>query len=194
MKFFTLPLFLCLLCAAAYGQAAADKPTRNIGRPGCNPGVPTRLAREATSEGPEFGDLSEITDCRTVYVEVTDLDVRSKIIKELQKDPKLTIVGNDEDADFFISFAQQSFYQGATVTPNPALGPQVTNRSTSVGEMTVTVRGRIDDLDRRHTRYIWQHKSAVNYYNGTKGLGHTPPVAAAREFLKQLEKARGGKK
>lgn len=194
MKFVFTLVFLLVSVVAVAAQTAADNPTRNIGRPGCNPGVPTRLAKTATNEGPEFGDLSEITDCHTVYVEVRDLEVRQKIVKEIQKDPKLTVVGNDEDADFFVGFGMQSYYRGATVTPNAALGPQVTNTTTSVGEMAVTVRGRIDDQDRRHTRYVWTHKSTVNYYNGTKGLGHTPPVAAAREFLKELQKARGEKK
>src|ERR1043165_429545 len=193
MKFFAL-LFVILMCAGrALAQTPSDKPTRNIGRPGCTPGAPPRLAKTATNEAPEFGDLSEITDCHTVYVEVRDLEVRQKIVKELQKDSKLTVVGNDEDADFFINYDAQSHYRGATVTPNAALGPQITNTTTNVGEIYVTVRGRIDDQDRRHTRIIWTHKSTLNYYNGTRGLGKQPEVAATREFLKQLNKARAEK-
>ncbi|MCA1615015.1 MAG: hypothetical protein LC795_15460 [Acidobacteria bacterium] len=194
MKFFTLPFVLLLLCVTAHAQATTDKPTRSIGRPGCNPGVPTRLAKEGTSEGPEFGDMSEIADCRTVYVGVTDLKVRAKILKELEKDPRLIVVGNSDDADFFIEFGMESRHASTTVTRNPALGPMITNNSTLVGRMTVTVRGRIDDQDRRHKRFIWQHDSSINYHNGTRGMGKEPPVAVTREFLKQLENARGGKK
>jgi hypothetical protein len=192
MVFVTFALLL-IFGATTHGQTQESKPTRNIGRAGCNPGVATRLAKEATTDGPEYGDLSEIADCRTVYVEVNDLDLRKKIIEELSKDSRLIVVGNDEDADFFVAYGARSFYRGATVTPNAALGPQVTNTETLVGELIVTERGRIDDQDRRHTRYVWTHKSSVNYYNGTKGLGKNPAVAATREFLKELSKARGKK-
>jgi hypothetical protein len=193
MKFFTLTFLLLLLSGAVFAQAA-DKPTRNIGRPGCNPGVPTRLAKESTADAPEFGDLSEITDCRTVYVGVTDLEARSKILKELQKDSTLTVVGNSEDADFFISYGSESRFLGSTTTRNPAVGPMTTNTTQVVGQMTVSVRGRIDDQDRRHGRIVFQTTSALNYYNGTRGRGSEPPVATAREFLKQLAKLRSEKK
>jgi hypothetical protein len=179
-------IFGLLLSPAAAAQTEGN-PNRNIGQPGCNPGVPTRLAKTATQENPEYGDISEITQCKSVYVFAADYEARQRIVKEIEKDKSLRVVSSDADADFFIEYGAGAYTRGATVSGN-----QVNKNDSLVGEFRVTVRGQIDDQDRRHQRIVWGKRNTQDFVNGIT-FSRNPEVNLAREFLKALKKARGGK-
>jgi hypothetical protein len=188
MKFFTLTFAFLLLSGAAHAQTTPDKPTRNTGRPGCNPTLTDNLTKAVSTEGFEYGDMSEITECRTVFIHSQDYEAREKIIKEMSKAATFRVVGKADEADFFIDYFTGSYTRGATVTGNT-----VNKNDSLVGELLVSVRGQIDENDKRHLRVVWGKKNTQDYVNGMT-LSRNPATNLTRDFLKALKKFREEKK
>lgn len=188
MKFFTLLFVLLLLSGEASAQTATEKSKRNTGQPGCNPTLTDNLKKSVSTEGFEYGDMSEISTCRTVFVHAPDYETREKIIKELSKDSTYQVVGTSEEADFFIDFFTGAYTRGATVTGNT-----VSNNNSLVGELLVSVRGKITEQDKRMLRVVWGKKNTQDFVNGMS-LSRNPATNLTRDFLKALKKSKEGKK
>ncbi|HKZ79224.1 MAG TPA: hypothetical protein VJ124_13055 [Pyrinomonadaceae bacterium] len=129
----------------------------------------------------QYGSIREILPLRRVFVVASDLDSRDTILKELQKLPKLMVVGRKEDAELFVLFALTDQGTGANIASNTNPVDQ-----TYLGEMLV-FSTRAGTNGETIPRILWRTKKTQVFSSGITFNRH-PAVNAAREFVKELEK------
>lgn len=159
-----------------------------VSREGCKIIELDKPQKETTWENPEFGSIDEIKTCTKVYVWAADLDERKKIIKALEKDKTLTIVDSIKQSEFAIAFEVGGVNTGATI-----IGNTVTNNSREIGRLIAITRGTVDDNGKRHQRIVWSDTETRDFSGGVS-FSRPPLTNSLNHFLKDLKKAREGKK
>lgn len=155
-----------------------------VSREGCRLIDIDKPQKETTWESPEFGSLDEIKNCTKVYVWASDFDDRKRILKALEKEKTLTVVGSVKESEFAIAFQVGGMNTGASIA-----GGVVTNNRTEVGQLLVFSRGSVDENGKRHQRIVWSDTETRDFSGGIT-FSRTPLSNSLNQFLKDLRKAR----
>jgi hypothetical protein len=132
---------------------------------------------EATWDSPEFGDITELSGKSKVYVYCEDLKIRQVIVDELQKSPRLKIVGSVDESEMVVNFT----YKYVTTYTTGIFSSTKTDIHS--GDLIVSIAGHTDQNHRVHQRIVW---STQNERKTT--FGKNPAQKGAQKFVEALKK------
>lgn len=135
---------------------------------------------------PTYGQLADIKGARKVYVTSENEDSRKRVIKAIEKDKTLEVVGAPEDAQFFVEFGELSREATTTgITGN--IKEREQRNQMRVYTMKPDGRKTIvwSDTLARQT----EHFMGMKMYDSGRGESEL-----TKKFLKELKKAREGKR
>jgi hypothetical protein len=146
---------------------------------------------------PEYGTLPEIKDARKVYVYSEDLSSRDLILKELEKDKLLEVVGKPEEAEFFI-FYGRSFvdtgYSSFGGVFGGIFGSVTTKNTSEVAEYYIIKRGDKLETGGNRPRILWGRQNLKVFHGNALFKSNLPAKNVTRDFVKELKKAREEKR
>lgn len=152
---------------------------------------------QINNSAPEYGTLPDIKDMRRVYVYSDDLEARGLVLEELSKDPQLQVVGKLEEAEFFIFYGRSFFDTGYSSFGGifgGVFGNVTTKNTAEVGEYYVLMRGDKLESGAFRPRIIWG-KQNLRVMRGNPFIKTKLPArGVTKNFVKELQKARAGKK
>ena len=152
---------------------------------------------QINNSAPEYGSISEIKDSSRVYVYSDDLESRELILKELSKDSKIKVVGKLEEAEFFIFYGRSFFDTGYSSFGGifgGVFGSVTTKNTSEVGEYYVLMRGDKLESGGYRPRILWGKQNLKVIRGNAFIKTKLPAKSVTRDFLKELQKARGEKK
>ena len=150
------------------------------------------LAQDISS-APEFGEIAELKGAKKVYVYADDLEMRTLILEELEKNSQLETVGKIEEADFFIFYGTSFYTTGSTsfggIFGNIAVSSSAAN-TTETADYYVIKKGDKIAEGKWRLRIIWGRQNKVvtrpNAFVKTK----VPAKEETKKFLKELKDAK----
>lgn len=152
---------------------------------------------QINNSAPEYGTLSDIKDMRRVYVHSEDLESRGLILEELSKGSQLEVVGKLEEAEYFIFYGRSfidSGYSSFGGIFSGVFGNVTTKNTAEVGEYYVFMRGDKLESGAYRPRIIWG-KQNLRVVRGNAFIKTKLPAKdVTKNFVRELQKARGEKK
>lgn len=135
-------------------------------------GAVENKAAEITTDAPENGKLSEITDKTRVYLSSSDLKARETMEKELQKYPRLQSVDTPENADFSLVYEITDKYINGSFIGD-------------VGELVAVARGSQNGQGKTRIRIFYTTRIEQQ-----TAFDLNPAKSTMRRFITAFKKAR----
>jgi hypothetical protein len=161
--------------------------------------APTAVAaQQQSSSVPEYGTLADIKHTRKVYVYSEDLKSRELILKELNKDSLLQVVGKPEEAEFFIFYGSSFFdtgYSSFGVFGGSIFGSVISRNTAEIGEYYVLMRGDKLENGVYRPRILWGKQNLHVARNSPasvfiKESARLPAAGVTKKFVKELQRTR----